>query len=46
MVSIGPMLKNANSPYEKVQIIDVEILYNLLKEITDDLPKPMKLVLR
>ncbi|MFW9808353.1 MAG: beta-Ala-His dipeptidase [Candidatus Thorarchaeota archaeon] len=46
MVSIGPMLKNAHTPDEKVQIIDVEILYNLLKEIVEDLPKLKKLVLR
>jgi len=45
MVSIGPTLKNAHSPDEKLKIIDVEILYSLLKEIVEDLPKLKKLVL-
>jgi dipeptidase D len=46
MVSIGPTLKNPHTPDEKVRIIDVEVLYNLLKEIIEDLPKLKKLVLR
>lgn len=46
MVSIGPTMKNAHTPDEKLKIIDVEILYNLLKDIVEDLPKLKKLVLR
>ncbi len=46
MVSIGPTMKNAHTPDEKLQIIDVEILYNLLKDLVEDLPKLKKLVLR
>jgi dipeptidase D len=46
MVSIGPTMKNAHSPDEKLSIIDVEVLYSLLKEIVEDLPKLKKLVLR
>jgi dipeptidase D len=46
MVSIGPTMKNAHTPDEKLKIIDVEILYNLLKEIVEDLSKLKKLVLR
>jgi dipeptidase D len=46
MVSIGPTMKNAHTPDEKLRIIDVEILYSLLKEIVEDLSKLKKLVLR
>ncbi|MFW9812649.1 MAG: beta-Ala-His dipeptidase [Candidatus Thorarchaeota archaeon] len=46
MVSIGPTLKNPHTPDEKLRIIDVEVLFNLLKEIVEDLPKLKKLVLR
>ncbi len=46
MVSIGPRLENAHTPDEKLKIIDVEILYNLLKAIVEDLPNLKKLVLR
>ncbi|MHA2025402.1 MAG: beta-Ala-His dipeptidase [Candidatus Thorarchaeota archaeon] len=46
MVSIGPTMKNAHTPDEKLKIIDVEILYSLLKEIVEDLSKLKKLVLR
>jgi dipeptidase D len=46
MVSIGPSIENAHTPDEKLKIIDVEILYNLLKAIVEDLPDLKKLVLR
>ncbi|MHA2152139.1 MAG: beta-Ala-His dipeptidase [Candidatus Thorarchaeota archaeon] len=46
MVSIGPTMKNAHTPDEKLKIIEVEILYNLLKDIVEDLSKLKKLVLR
>ena len=34
------------TPDEKLKIIDVEILYNLLKDIVEDLSKLKKMVLR
>jgi len=46
MISIGPTMKNAHTPDEKLKIIDVEVLYNLLKDIVEELPKLKKLVLR
>lgn len=46
MISIGPTMKNAHTPDEKLKIIEVEILYNLLKDIMEDLSKVKKLVLR
>lgn len=46
MVSIGPRMENAHTPDEKLKIIDVEILYTLLKAIVDDLANLKRLVLR
>jgi dipeptidase D len=46
MVSIGPKMENAHTPDERLRIIDVEILYNVLKAIVDDLSNLKKLVLR
>ena len=46
MVSIGPTLENPHTPDERLRIIDVEILFNVLKEIVEDLPNMKKLVLR
>ena len=46
MVSIGPKMENAHTPDERLRIIDVEILYNLLKEIVEDLPNLKRLLLR
>ncbi|MFX1602079.1 MAG: beta-Ala-His dipeptidase [Promethearchaeota archaeon] len=37
MVSLGPTLKNAHTPEEKLRIADVGILYNLLKSILKDI---------
>ena len=46
MVSIGPSMENAHTPDERLKIIDVEILYNLLKVLVEDLSNLKKLVLR
>jgi len=46
MVSIGPRLENAHTPEERVKIIDIEILYSLLKAILEDLPSLKRLVVR
>ena len=46
MVSIGPKMENAHTPDERVKIIDVEILYNLLKDIVEDLPNLKRLMLK
>ncbi|MFW9788327.1 MAG: beta-Ala-His dipeptidase [Candidatus Thorarchaeota archaeon] len=46
MVSIGPNMENPHTPDEKLRIIDVEILYNVLKAIVEDLSNLKKLVLR
>jgi dipeptidase D len=46
MVSIGPKMENAHTPDERLRIIDVEILYKLLKDIVEDLPNLKRLVLR
>ena len=46
MVSIGPKLENAHTPDERLRIIDVEILYNVLKTMAADLGNLKKLVLR
>jgi len=46
MVSIGPGLENVHTPDERLKIIDVEIIYNLLKAIVEDLPNLKRLVLR
>jgi dipeptidase D len=46
MVSIGPKMENAHTPDEKLRIIDVEILYNLLKTMVEDLPNLKRLTLR
>ncbi|MHA1966097.1 MAG: hypothetical protein ACW97G_16095, partial [Candidatus Thorarchaeota archaeon] len=46
MVSIGPNMENVHTPDEKLKIIDVEILYNLLKAIVEDLSNLKRLVLR
>jgi dipeptidase D len=46
MVSIGPRIENAHTPDERVRIIDVEVLYNLLKSMVEDLPNLKRLVLR
>ena len=46
MVSIGPKIENPHTPDERLRIIDVEILYNVLKSIIEDLASLKKLVLR
>ena len=46
MVSIGPKLENPHTPDERLRIIDVEILYNVLKAIMADLSNLKKLTLR
>jgi dipeptidase D len=33
MVSLGPTIKNAHTPDEKLNIVDVKIMYEILKEI-------------
>jgi len=33
-------------PDERLKIIDVEILYNILRDIIEDLPNMKKLILR
>ena len=37
MLSIGPSMKNAHTPDEKLNIADVGVLYNLLKEVVGNL---------
>ncbi|MHA2602391.1 MAG: M20/M25/M40 family metallo-hydrolase, partial [Candidatus Thorarchaeota archaeon SMTZ1-83] len=37
IVSIGPSLKNAHTPDEKLKIDDVGVLYDLLKSILEDI---------
>ena len=46
MVSIGPKMENAHTPEERLRIIDVEILYNLLKDIVEDLSNLKRLMLK
>ncbi|MGD9396128.1 MAG: beta-Ala-His dipeptidase [Candidatus Thorarchaeota archaeon] len=46
MVSIGPSMENAHTPDERLKIIDVEVLYNLLKVLVEDLSNLKRLVLR
>ena len=46
MVSIGPKMENAHTPDERLRIIDVEILYNVLKLLVEDLSNLKRLVLR
>lgn len=46
MVSIGPTLENPHTPDERLKIIDVEVLYNVLREIVEDLPNMKRMVLR
>ncbi|MFW9963052.1 MAG: beta-Ala-His dipeptidase [Candidatus Sifarchaeia archaeon] len=46
MVSIGPSLENPHTPDERLKIIDVEILYKVLKDIVENLPNMKRLVLR
>jgi dipeptidase D len=46
MVSIGPSLENPHTPDERLKIIDVEVLYNILRDIIEDLPSLKKLVLK
>jgi dipeptidase D len=38
MVSIGPTAENAHTPDERVRILDIPVLYTLLKNIVQDLP--------
>jgi dipeptidase D len=46
MVSIGPSLENPHTPDERIKIIDVEVLYGILRAIIEDLPSLKKLVLK
>ena len=46
MVSIGPSVENPHTPDERLKIIDVEVLYNILRAIIEDLPSLKKLVLK
>ncbi|MFX1559865.1 MAG: beta-Ala-His dipeptidase [Promethearchaeota archaeon] len=46
MVSIGPRMENVHTPNERLKIVDVEIIYNLLKALVEDLPNLKRLVLR
>ena len=46
MVSIGPGMENVHTPDERLKIIDVEIIYNLLKALVEDLSNLKRLVLR
>ena len=46
MVSIGPGMENVHTPDERLKIIDVEIIYNLLKLLVEDLSNLKRLVLR
>jgi dipeptidase D len=46
MVSIGPGMENVHTPDERLKIIDVEIIYNLLKVVVEDLSNLKRLVLR
>ncbi len=37
MISIGPSIKNAHTPGEKLKIADVEVLYSILRSILKDI---------
>lgn len=39
MVSIGPTVQNAHTPEERLKISDIPVLYSLLKNVVEDLPK-------
>jgi dipeptidase D len=46
MASVGPKMENVHTPDERLRIIDVEILYNALKSLVENLSNLKRLVLR